>query len=30
VRAGGAGMDLEAVPLPEMPDEIKKVLEEDE
>jgi succinate dehydrogenase / fumarate reductase flavoprotein subunit len=30
VRAGGNGMELEAVPLPEMPDEIKKVLEEDE
>ena len=29
VREGGNGMELEAVPLPPVPDEIKKVLEED-
>jgi succinate dehydrogenase / fumarate reductase flavoprotein subunit len=28
-RAGGNGMEVEAVPLPPVPDEIKKVLEED-
>jgi succinate dehydrogenase / fumarate reductase flavoprotein subunit len=30
VREGGNGMELEAVPLPPVPDEIKKVLEEKE
>jgi hypothetical protein len=30
VRAGKSGMELEAVPLPAVPDEIKKVLEEKE
>jgi len=29
VRAGGNGMEVEEVPLPPVPDEIKKVLEED-
>ncbi len=28
-RAGANGMEVEAVPLPPVPDEIKKVLEED-
>jgi succinate dehydrogenase / fumarate reductase flavoprotein subunit len=28
-RAGGNGMEIEAVPLPEPPEEIKKILEED-
>jgi succinate dehydrogenase / fumarate reductase flavoprotein subunit len=30
VREGGNGMELEAVPLPRVPDEIKNVLEEKE
>jgi succinate dehydrogenase / fumarate reductase, flavoprotein subunit len=29
VRQGGNGMEVEAVPLPDVPEEIKKVLEED-
>ena len=30
VRAGGTGMELETVPLPEMPEEIRRLLEEED
>lgn len=29
-RAGGNGMEVVAIPLPEVPDEIKEILEEDD